>query len=249
MASTVPLTIGESCVYVRPYDVRLGQVVAEVRSPSKLHRVLDKFLSPGDTFLDVGANHGTYALYASHLVSANGYVEAFEANPELAECVRQTLGQSAKSPWHVSEGALGAEEGTAKFYFDQIGSGTGSLFPSFVGSRSRSVEVKLQRLDDLMRDRELPGRVLMKVDVEGAELSVLQGAGEFLRKYRPTILFEVNPSSAEVAGFTVEEILAYLRGVGYERFVDAILIDSNEASSAPKLDHQGDIVAIWQESA
>ena len=80
--------------------------------------------------------------------------------------------------------------------------------------------VKTARLDDAIDWEHLPGRVVVKLDVEGSELSTLQGAEQLLRTRRPTIIFELNPQSAEAAGGTADDLLAFLASIGYRRFAE-----------------------------
>ncbi len=82
-------------VFLDPIDMRLFQVVNELASNDTDTRVLTKLLSEGDTFLDVGANHGSFAIVASKLVGANGFVLAVEPQPRLAKALERSLTANA----------------------------------------------------------------------------------------------------------------------------------------------------------
>jgi hypothetical protein len=57
----------------------------------------------------------------------------------------------------------------------------------------------------------------MKLDVEGSELAALRGAAAFVRERRPLVLLEINPTTAAAAGYTVGDLLGFLRDLGYRR--------------------------------
>jgi hypothetical protein len=72
------------------------------------------------------------------------------------------------------------------------------------------VPVTVQRLDDMVRDRALPGPTVIKLDVEGAEANVLAGAAEVLGRYQPAILCEVHRIDAGL------ELAQQLTRLGYD---------------------------------
>ena len=82
-------------VFLATLDMRLFQVVNELATQDTDTRVLSSLLSEGDTFLDVGANHGSFAIVASKLVGANGFVVAVEPQPRLAKALGKSLTANA----------------------------------------------------------------------------------------------------------------------------------------------------------
>lgn len=75
--------------------------------------------------------------------------------------------------------------------------------------------VRMRRLDDLVADGVVPPPDLVKIDVEGAERAVLQGAAETLTRYQPPILMEYSCINTENAGYQREELLEALTAAGY----------------------------------
>jgi len=208
-------------VFIDLCDRRMLWVFGEVESPSHEARILHACLRQGDTFLDIGANHGSYSLMAAPLVGSSGTVTAFEPQPRLASLLRRSFEANRFRQATVHECACAAQAGEACFYLPSAGSGSAGLYARFSAtSDHRRLTVTTVRLDDAIDWPGLPGRVLMKLDVEGSELSALQGAEQFLRGRHPTIIFELNPLSAEAAGGTADDVLTFLTSVGYTRFAE-----------------------------
>jgi FkbM family methyltransferase len=164
-------------------------------------RLFERLLRPGHTVLDVGANVGYYTLLASVLVGDSGRVHAFEPEPRNAGFLRRHASINRRANVRVEQAAVSDREGTARFHFGS-GSGTGHL------ADAGALEVRTLRLDDYCAEHGLaPGAV--KIDVEGAELSVLQGARETLARHRPVLFLSTHGADVHAAS------LAFLRELGY----------------------------------
>jgi FkbM family methyltransferase len=148
--------------------------------------VLDKFVTRGGTGIDVGANDGVFAFAFSGLLDQ---VEAFEPNPDYAHFARRMLGGRAR----VYGVALSNKTGIDDFVVPVSEDGTvlhlgGSLRPSSVShSKSLRFEVEVRTLDSY---RFADVRVI-KIDVEGAEMEVLEGGRETIARYRPALIVEL----------------------------------------------------------
>lgn len=200
-------------------DDRILEVLYEIRRENAEYRVMTALLKPGDAFIDVGANYGTFSIIASRIVGDEGRVIAIEPQAELASCIRESLRLSGIANVEVIESGAGREPGTVTLLVptnDTGRAGTKSGF-SATGPHSR-IEVPIVRIDDLLpRLRERPG-ILMKLDVEGSELDVLSGAEQLITLHRPVILIELNPWSARAAGSSVDDLIERLQSLGFEDF-------------------------------
>jgi FkbM family methyltransferase len=173
-------------------------------------RLMQAFLMPGMTFVDVGANIGYYTLLAARAVRDVGRVYAFEPNaairPRLEENLR--LNQLLDSV-QVYPHAVTRASGQIRFYpsITPDNSGVSSILPG-AGRSDEGEVISCMSLDDFRA--ALPGsrRIdLMKIDVEGAELEVLAGAGRILAADQaPAIMFESRDLDA---------VGAVLRSYGY----------------------------------
>ena len=220
LKDTARVRLRDVLVDVDLLDSRSTWVMNEVLHPAPEASAIRSLLGPGDTFIDIGANHGSYSLMAASAVKA-GRVLAFEPQPRLAALLRRSFEANGFAHAQVFEVACADREGEATFYVPRTMSGMGGLYETFSGGRGRrNFTVPLRRLDDLLAGGDLPGRVAIKLDVEGSELSALRGAREFLRERLPLILMELNPSSARAAGVSIPELLEFLRQAGYDRLAE-----------------------------
>jgi FkbM family methyltransferase len=131
--------------------------------------------------IDIGANYGEFAASAA---AGGAAVWAIEANPRLVGCLVETF--SANARVKVIEGAMSDTDGQVVLYSHPQCAGYGSLFAPAVGrnrfmwrqsTRSLSWAVPGYRLETLMdRAGVHPRSMVLKIDVEGAEAAVLNGA-------------------------------------------------------------------------
>lgn len=166
-------------VYANPPDVEM--------------LVWQRCLRPGDLFLDIGANVGIYSLIAAEL---GAEVIAAEPDPDTADRLRENIALNHYSV-QVVECAVAAENGTSRF---TTGLDTVNHFDTDGGR-----EVATRAIDDIIGDRRARG---VKIDVEGFEELVLQGAQRALQEHRLDLL--------QIEWSGDPRTTALLRGVGYD---------------------------------
>jgi FkbM family methyltransferase len=174
-------------------------------------------LGPEATFIDVGANAGYFTLIAAACVGDSGRVLSIEPNPSVAEQLRVNVARSKFSNVIIEQTACSdsAENCTETLYLpDDSSLGKASL--SQANARSvESVKVRSATLDQLIREHALEKVTFVKIDVEGAELMVLRGMTETLRRLRPIIVLELEPDLLADLGTSTEEVIAFLSGFSY----------------------------------
>ena len=197
----------------------------------------------GDVVFDVGANAGYYTLLFSHLVGRRGQVHAFEPIPETFLGLAASLARDRRFDNVVlNDCALGDREGSLPLFVPDADYGQASMARHAVGSWTRPREVRsydcrVRTLDGYVREHgSRPGFV--KCDVEGAELSVLRGAAETLASCRPLLHLEVNPDWTRNFGYAPPEVVRFLSGFGYSRF---LLV---EQAVRPLADPERDLAAL-----
>jgi FkbM family methyltransferase len=208
-------------VYLNLRDARMLNVPNELLSEGPELTILKSCLIEGDTFVDLGANHGTYSIIAAKQVGPSGLVIAIEPQPNLAVLVEKSLRANATCRFEVHAVACGDHNDEVEFFIPESHSGFASIFPEFSARAAHlKLTVQLRKFDDAFAWQEFPGKIVLKVDIEGSELSFLRGATAMLRARKPDILLEVNPSSASASGNSVGAIVGLLREVGYSRFTE-----------------------------
>lgn len=155
---------------------------------------LARHLREGQVFVDVGANHGYFTLLAASLLGPAGQVVAFEPNPrvftQLQAHVRQNHFEPRTSLHACALSDAPAEAARLYVSRDALNSGLSSLTPDAALlatgglSETATVPVPVETFDRWLAASRLPRVDLVKIDVEGAEASVVAGMAQSLRAGR-----------------------------------------------------------------
>lgn len=176
-----------------------------------------RFLRPGMTFVDVGANEGLYTLFGSRLVGPEGTVWAFEPSRREFGRLRQNLQLNDLANVRAFRLALSREPAEVELAVaadEHAGQNTLGQFTYPIEMLHKET-VTTVRLDDMVAAEGLERLDLIKIDVEGAESAVLEGASQMLRQFRPTLLIEIVETALQYQGRTSEDLLRFLRSFGY----------------------------------
>ena len=166
-----------------------------------------KKLKPGDLFVDVGSNVGAYALWAA---DCGATVIAIEPDRDTAEILRENVALN-RLPVTVIEGALGAAAGCLT-----LSQGLDSTNRLLLDHDAKGQTVPVQTLDSVLAGRTAAG---VKVDVEGAERLVLEGARESLNDARVEIFqLEWNAMSQTVLHEDRAPLFEILSKYGYRLY-------------------------------
>lgn len=179
------------------------------RSAERELSVLKNVVAPADTTVDVGANLG---LYTRALAGLSKRVHAFEPSPAMADLLRRTSARNVV----VHESALSDFDGGATLHIPRAGErlshGLASLERSAVATQEvLTAAVERQRLDSVVEEDV----AFVKVDVEGHELKVLQGAAGLIERSRPIFLVEAENRHRPDA---TASVFAFFRALRYEGF-------------------------------
>jgi FkbM family methyltransferase len=177
---------------------------------------LEPIVEPGDVVIDVGANYGYTASYFSSEVGPEGLVLALEPEPDTRSMLRHNMRVNGHDNVEVVPAAAGAEAGTARLFRSGTNLATHSLSDALVRNIKDSVTVDVVSLDELVATR-LDGRppTFLKIDAEGWEGSVLDGAATTLRESRPALWIEFWPDGLRANGYDPQQVLDLLIGLGY----------------------------------
>jgi FkbM family methyltransferase len=187
---------------------RLSMVAGNLR----IHRLFDRYVKPGATVIDVGANIGYNAIYAARLAGPQGRVVALEPTPDTLTVLRRNISASGFSTIVVEPVAAGSLAGTRDFFVRGKISAVNSLYPdsryAHVTSILRVPVVPLDDLVDGVAD-------VVKIDVEGAEIDVLKGMPRLLRAPGVTLIVEWDPLLQQMAGYGAEALPRWLLDGGW----------------------------------
>lgn len=163
--------------------------------------IKDHMIKKGDVVFECGAHHGCTAILLSNWVGPDGKVVAFEALPANCDIIERNVNQNGLKNVILERTAVGAEKGMIKI---------DSVSNSAVSLSGKGVEVGLTRLDEF----EHLHPTFLKIDVEGFELQVLQGARKILSTH-PKFAIEIHTEMLAKYGASVEDLF---RLIGVENY-------------------------------
>ncbi|MGB8476923.1 MAG: FkbM family methyltransferase [Candidatus Acidiferrum sp.] len=170
-------------------------------------------LHPGDTFVDIGAHIGFFSLLAASLVGNTGKVYAFEAN---ANVFQKLQANASEYPWlAASLRAIWSESGQVAFSDPQQPGETGWGKLTAIRNEGHVVSVEAITLDEWHMSVGTPGIRAMKIDAEGSEPFILDGARRLIARTRPIMIIELNDQLLREVKRSKEAVLARLRDDGY----------------------------------
>lgn len=165
---------------------------------------LRRNLNSGETFWDVGANVGFYAIIAAKLVGPTGHVVGVEADPETAKIITANFEINHLANARVVSAALTDTIGTVRFGRAPATGWSGIYYEK----PEEWVSVQALTGDTLMKSLGISRVHAIKIDVEGSEAHVLRGMSEILAQNKPRLLIEVHRTYAgveeQVAGILAE---------------------------------------------
>jgi FkbM family methyltransferase len=180
---------------------------------------VERMLRTGMTVLDVGAHHGLYTLLASKRVGSGGRVIAFEPSARERKRLRQHLRLNRCKNVVVESCALGDKHGEADlFVVEGREDWCNSLRAPQIDSRTSTERVAVERADDVLERLRIERVDFIKLDIEGAELSFLQGAGRTLAGSRPVILAEVQDLRSRPWGYAARDVIDFMTRANYRWF-------------------------------
>lgn len=160
-------------------------------------------INEGDCVLDIGAHVGYMAALYSQLVGTKGQVYAFEPNPLNVKAIKHHLCINGLCNIKFLEYGIG-EHCKQDSFDDSPGSGRGRICDR------GDVTINTTSVDHLHESGQIPKAQFIKMDIEGGEIGALQGAKNYLSRYRPTMLISTHGRKAH--RFSLD----FLKDIGYQ---------------------------------
>jgi FkbM family methyltransferase len=172
------------------------------------YEFIQSFLKDGETYIDIGANVGVTVIPAAKSVGENGRVIAFEPHPTICSYLKENIALNNLKNVEIHNCALGNQQGYAYFsskFNDEVNKIV--TLPD-----NNNIKVPIALLDDSAE--ELNNIALLKIDVEGYEKFVLEGAKKTLEKVR-CIYFEVSEENFKNFGYEGTDIIMAIEECGF----------------------------------
>jgi FkbM family methyltransferase len=201
-------------------DLSRQLFIAGCADPNELH-FLNRLLQPGMVAVDAGANAGLYTLFTAKKLGPEGLVLAFEPSTREFKQLNENITANRLENVHCFPYALAERDGDASLLiaeYEHSGVNTlGGFVYEGVNLLCRN-RVPTRRLDSVAAEIGLSRLDFMKMDVEGAEARLLQGAESVLKKFRPVLLLEVNDRALGQQGSSADQLQCALRDMYYRLY-------------------------------
>ncbi len=203
-----------------PRDLVSVSILRSREWQSGVWTALNSRLAPGAVMFDVGAHIGYFSLKGAARVGRMGRVISFEPNPQTLLELRSNVAASGVENIVTVEPIAASDRDQPLTLYASTGVNTGgsSLSKENAGAfdeAPKGYSVRGRPIDDVVAELGLTRVDAVKVDVEGAEVSVLKGMAKTLAKFHPKVVIEVD--ERQLAGFGTKpaDIEVVLRGAGY----------------------------------
>jgi len=182
--------------------------------------LLARALKPGMTFVDAGANMGLYALFAARKVGESGCVAAIEPSMREQQMLAGNIERNGLKNIRLRPVALSDRVAEVELLVAAAGHSGHNTLGAFSYNTVLDHREKVQTLplDEIMKQEKLARVDVIKMDIEGAELSALRGAADTLRQHQPLILMELSDRALQHQEASSRDVLALLTQNGYRIF-------------------------------
>lgn len=207
-------------IYITPQTERIGHtwVNGNVWEKPLIRKFYDLLAARNEPLvvMDIGAQTGCFSLLAKFLPHTTWY--SFDALEHAANALKDNVYINDIDNVHVHHVALSDFSGQVTLKLPEMnawGLATIGDNPLRFDPIYQTV-VDCIKLDDFVKDNAINKVHFMKLDTEGAELSILRGAQEMIKRDHPIILMEYNETNMKQCGVTKDQVNAFLIQMGYQ---------------------------------
>ena len=194
---------------------------------------VEEYLSEGDTYIDIGANIGYLSLIAARKVGKTGKVISIEPHPKIYSFLNKNIKLNNFNNTETYNIAIGNEEGVLKF------SDSKSDEQNFI-TKEGTIEVRIKKLDDVFLGNQVD---FLKIDTEGYELFVLNGAKDTLLKTK-LVFLESYQKQFDRYSYNLKDILDLLLTYNFRIFRLISAQEIEEVDSSYSTDGFENLVAV-----
>lgn len=202
--------------YAVPFFARSNVALTLWVNPNVVDRAEEfvyDFLNPGDTLIDIGANIGCVTAAGALAVGDQGQVIAIEPHPQTFKHLEKTVTINHCQNVTCLNVALGSEAGVLNFTNEPRKDDNNCV----ALNSDSGITVPCVTLNSVIKEREISRIAVMKIDVEGFEMHVLQGASEILNRV-DSIYIEVLEHTLQKFGSSSAAIFQLLQAHGFRCF-------------------------------
>ena len=193
------------------------------KQPDLSWKEAEKFINHQSCMLDVGANCGAFVLRvaqrANQMHKRDFIVYAFEPNPYVFNALYQNLSANPELSSYVKleQKGLGAVAGSFGMTFNRKNTGHGHIA---LNQEDATYQIQIDTVDRFVEERVQERVSFLKIDVEGYEPLVLEGAKQTIAKHKPALFVEITEAWFRERGYSQTKLFNYLLPIGYRLYAE-----------------------------
>lgn len=177
--------------------------------------ILNTFVKLGDTIIDVGANIGWFTNHASNWISEGGMVYAIEPETTNVARLKKILNENnIDNKVNILEAVASDHCGTVYLSINQDHPGDHKVSKDNTGTLVKSVTI-----DSIVESNEIKKIALIKIDVQGHEMSVLKGSINTIKNMSPVFYIEIEKQALDSTGQINIDIINFMAMHSYKPFL------------------------------
>ena len=203
--------------------------------------IAKNIFEPGDTVIDVGAHFGRYTIPCSRRVGKQGHIFAFEPIESTFKVLQRTVNKLKLQNITLLNCAISDRQHTQQMVIPVNKYGIELQSCSFLNNNKglytdidnyHTQETTVETIDNLITNYNMQKIKLIKCDVEGAELFVIKGAINTIKKYSPIVLLEIVRNHTERYNYSPIDLLQFMMSLDYKIFVlsDGKLVETSSVT-------------------
>lgn len=193
------------------------------------YEFLRKHCGKGQTVIDVGAHLGLFSICAWQCTGRTGKVYSFEPTRTTFDLLQETIRiNGARNHVKALQAAVADQKGKVTFYIGEAKTDVANSLVADPERKRNSYEVPMVALDEFVEKNNAGHIDFIKIDAEGAELSVLKGARKILTEHRPVCILGMHPSSIYKFGDSAKAIWDFIRDVNYRVEFNETLMEESD---------------------
>jgi len=214
--------VKEGIFWIDPVSQFAVNLVTEHGYEPEMGETLRKYLRPGGTFVDIGANEGFFTVQAAKIVGPSGRVLAVEPQGRLQQVIQKNLELNGLTNVTLARSAVSDRPGEAELHISpSTNTGSTGLSQS-TRYRVPHESVPVNTLEAILARSGVQTVDLIKMDIEGFEYEALIGAEKLLKEKRiKALALEMHPELMRGRGKEPDKIEEMLEGCGYRKDQEA----------------------------
>lgn len=183
--------------------------------------VMSGVLKPGSTFIDAGANIGWHSMIAAKMVGPTGRVIAFEPETKNLALLRENIALNGLTNVEIVPKAVMDVSGTRELHLSSTNFGDHIVGLQIqTTAHDQKITIEATTLDETFAALGLnPKKIaLIKADIQGSEVDMLEGGREFFRVHRPPLILEYSPRHLRWLGRSFFDVLSFIDRNGYRPY-------------------------------